>query len=66
MRNAIRLTLAGLLVMGAMADALAQTRGRVQTRSQVAPPPPPSSGTYGLPDCSQRPFARDCDRRGTW
>jgi hypothetical protein len=63
MRNALRFTLAGLLVMWAVADAMAQTRGRAQPRTQVAPP---SAGTYGLPDCSQRPFARDCDRRGTW
>ena len=63
MRIALKLTLAGLLVTWAVADAMAQTRGRVQPRSQAAPPP---TGTYGLPDCSQRPFARDCDRRGTW
>lgn len=63
MRNALRLILAGLLVMWAMADAMAQTRSRAQTRSQAATPP---VGTSGLPDCSQRPFARDCDRRGTW
>jgi hypothetical protein len=67
MRIALRLTLAGLMILGVLADSMAQTRGRPQPRSQAAPPATGSYyGTYGLSDCSQRPFARDCDKRGTW
>ncbi len=64
MRTALRLILAGLLVALAVADALAQTRGQGRSRTQA--PAVSGGNTYGLPDCSQRPFARDCDRRGTW
>jgi len=64
MRNVVTLAVAGLVLAVAVADALAQQR-----RTQTRPPAPPAStvtNPYGLPDCSQRPFARDCDRRGTW
>ncbi|HWV44393.1 hypothetical protein [Pseudorhodoplanes sp.] len=64
MRIALKLVLAGLLVAGALADAMAQTRKRPQARTQA--PAASTINPSGLPDCSQRPFARDCDRRGTW
>ena len=64
MRNVVTLAVAGIMLGVAVADAMAQQRRTQQTR----PPAPASTVTnpYGLPDCSQRPFARDCDRRGTW
>jgi hypothetical protein len=44
---------------------MAQVRGGAN--SQRAPSAPSSAeNPYGLANCSQRPFARDCDRRGTW
>ena len=65
MRNALRLVLAVLLLAAAVTDAMAQAKGR--TKPQRAPAAqPPAGNSYGLPDCSQRPFARECDRRGTW
>jgi hypothetical protein len=65
MRNALSIALAGLLIMSAVASAMAQTRGRaVQPRTTQGTYSP--ANPYGLSDCSQRPFARDCDRRGTW
>jgi hypothetical protein len=67
MLHILRIAVAGLLVASVATGALAQTRGTASKRSQAAPPAVPSSGNpYGLSNCSERPFARDCDRRGTW
>lgn len=64
MRNILSIALAGLVIMSAASSAMAQTRGT------ASPQRPPStyapSNPYGLANCSERPFARDCDRRGTW
>ena len=63
----LRIAVAGLLVASVVTGALAQTRGTAKKRPQVAPPAAPSaSNPYGLSNCAERPFARDCDRRGTW
>jgi hypothetical protein len=65
MRNALTIAIAGMLILTPVGAAMAQVRGGAKPqRSQAAPPP--VTNPSGLPDCSQRPFARDCDRRGTW
>ena len=69
MLNMLRIAVAGLLVASLVTGALAQTRGTAKKRAQAAPPAAPASSSanpYGLSNCSERPFARDCDRRGTW
>lgn len=64
MQNALIIAIAGMLILTPVGTAMAQARGGAKPqRTQTAPPP---AAPYGLPDCSQRPFARDCDRRGTW
>jgi hypothetical protein len=62
----LRIAVAGLFVAAVVTGALAQTRGSAKKRSPAAPPATSSSNPYGLANCSERPFARDCDRRGTW
>ena len=54
----------GLLILSAIAEAAAQARSGIRQRSQISTPSP--ANPYGLSNCSERPFARDCDRRGTW
>jgi len=69
MLNILRIAVAFVLVASVVTGALAQTRGTVKKRPQAAPATVPSSSSanpYGLSNCSERPFARDCDRRGTW
>ena len=65
MLNTLRIALAGLLVASMVTGTLAQTRGTAKKRTQAAPASS-SANPYGLSNCSERPFARDCDRRGTW
>lgn len=63
----LRIAAAGLLVASVVTGAIAQTRGTAKKRPQPAPPAASStSNPYGLSNCAERPFARDCDRRGTW
>jgi hypothetical protein len=69
MLQLLRIVIAGLLIGAVVTGALAQTRGTAKKRTQTAPPATSSSSAsnpYGLANCSERPFARDCDRRGTW
>ena len=68
MLHLLRIALAGLLVASVVTGALAQTRGTAKKRPPAAPPATSSApaNPYGLSNCSERPFARDCDRRGTW
>ncbi len=68
MLQMLRVAIAGLLVATVVTGALAQTRGTAKKRTQAAPPVATSSSSnpYGLSNCAERPFARDCDRRGTW
>ncbi|MGE3988205.1 hypothetical protein [Pseudorhodoplanes sp.] len=67
MRNILRLAAAGLLMASVATAALAQSRGSTKKRPPAAPAAAASpSNPYGLANCSERPFARDCDRRGTW
>jgi hypothetical protein len=65
MLNTLRIAIAGMLIMSAATMATAQVRGgSTPPRPQAAPP---STGNpYGLSNCSERPFARECDRRGMW
>ncbi len=66
MRTILSLGVAGLVIVATVDIAAAQTRGRSgaqqRTQAPVATPPNP----YGLSNCAERPFARECDRRGTW
>jgi hypothetical protein len=67
MRVLLGIALATLTLLWAADVATAQTRKRVapqqpRTQAPVSPPANP----YGLSNCADRPFARDCDRRGTW
>jgi hypothetical protein len=69
MLNILRIAVASVLVASVVTGALAQTRGTAKKRPKAAPVTIPSSSSanpYGLSNCSERPFARDCDRRGTW
>ena len=60
MRNILRIAIAGMLIVSTVAGATAQVRGGANSQRAAVGNP------NGLADCSQRPFARDCDRRGTW
>jgi hypothetical protein len=62
----LRIAVAGLLAATVVTGALAQTRGTAKKRPQAAPATSAPANPYGLSNCAQRPFARDCDRRGTW
>lgn len=67
MRTSLGIAIAGLFFASAVDFAEAQTRGRSggqQQRTQVPVSTP--ANPYGLSNCADRPFARDCDRRGTW
>jgi hypothetical protein len=67
MLHMLRIAVAGLLAASVVTGALAQTRGTAKKRPQAAPPATSSpANPYGLSNCAERPFARDCDRRGTW
>lgn len=67
MVHALRISIASLLFASIVTGALAQTRGTTKKRPQAAPPSTAApANPYGLSSCSDRPFARDCDRRGTW
>jgi hypothetical protein len=67
MRTFLSIAIAGLFLVSALDLAAAQTRGRpaVQQPRTQAPTSTPTN-PYGLSNCAERPFARDCDRRGTW
>jgi hypothetical protein len=67
MRTFLSVAVAGLFLASAMDFAAAQTRGR-QGAQKPRPQAPVSTpaNPYGLSSCADRPFARDCDRRGTW
>jgi len=67
MRTFLTLAVAGLFLAPAVDFAAAQTRRPTATppRAQQAPVTTPSN-PYGLSNCAERPFARECDRRGTW
>ncbi len=62
MRSILIIVAASVLVVSAAASATAQVRGSANSQRAASP----ATNPYGLSDCSQRPFARDCDRRGTW
>jgi hypothetical protein len=64
MRNLLTLAVAGMLIASAIAEAAAQTRSGTRQRTQASTPAP--ANPYGLSNCAERPFARECDRRGTW
>ena len=64
MRNLLKLVVAGMLVVTAIAEAAAQTRSGTRQRTQTSTTTP--ANPYGLSNCAERPFARDCDRRGIW
>ena len=54
-----------------LANAASKSRAPcapIPSFSALMNPPPVSTpaNPYGLSDCANRPFARDCDRRGTW
>lgn len=68
MRNLLTLAVAGMLIVSAIAEAAAQTRSgtRPRTQTPTSTPTPTPANPYGLANCAERPFARDCDRRGTW
>jgi hypothetical protein len=67
MVHALRLSIASLLFASIVTGALAQTRGPAKKRPQAAPPATAApANPYGLSNCAERPFARECDRRGTW
>lgn len=67
MLHMLRIAVAGLLAASVVTSALAQTRGTAKKRPPAAPPVTSSpANPYGLSNCADRPFARDCDRRGTW
>lgn len=68
MRTFLSLTAAALLLASAADFAAAQTRGRsgAQQQQRTQAPVSTPANPYGLSDCANRPFARDCDRRGTW
>jgi hypothetical protein len=68
MRTILRFAVAGLVVAMAIDDAVAQTRRGTAAQQQRTRQPPVSTSAnpYGLSSCADRPFARDCDRRGTW
>lgn len=75
MRTLSTLLIAGLLVASAVSDATAQTSQRRQQGAVRTQPAPngitdpygerPYNPDIGIP-CSERPFARDCDKRGFW
>ena len=66
MRNLLKLAVAGMLIVSAIAEAAAQTRSGTRPRTQTPTTTPAPANPYGLSNCAERPFARDCDRRGTW
>lgn len=66
MRTILAIAAAGLLLFSAAADAAAQARTGSRARTQTAPATSTAGNPYGLSSCADRPFARDCDRRGTW
>lgn len=67
MLQMLRIAVTGLLAASMVTGALAQTRGTTKKRPQAAPPATSApANPYGLSNCAERPFARDCDRRGTW
>jgi hypothetical protein len=61
MRTILSIAVAGLVIATAIDIAAAQSRRGTATQQQTQTRTP-----SGLPPCSERPFARDCDRRGTW
>jgi hypothetical protein len=61
MRTILTLAVAGLAIVTAIDIAAAQSRRGAAAQQQTR-----TSYPSGLPPCSERPFARDCDRRGTW
>lgn len=62
MRIILKLAVAAVAVVTALDAADAQTR----RSGAAAKPQTQTQNPSGLPPCSERPFARDCDRRGTW
>lgn len=80
MHNAFGLALAAILIASSTAGAMAATRHANQAghrystyRPGTVPVVPYGArGAFGAVaptiggDCSQRPFARDCDKRGPW
>lgn len=61
MRSILSVAIAGLMIVAAADIATAQTRRGKATQQQTQ-----TGNPSGLAPCSERPFARDCDRRGTW
>lgn len=79
MRTAIGFAIATALVVSSATGALAATRNHSGHRYEaprqgaVRVLPYDARGAFGAvtapsygQDCSQRPFARDCDKRGPW
>jgi hypothetical protein len=67
MRIILSIAVAGLFLASAVDFAAAQTRGRAAAQQQRTQAPVSTPvNPYGLSGCAERPFARDCDRRGTW
>jgi hypothetical protein len=66
MRTILCVAVAGLFLAVAVDFAAAQTRGRAGVQQRTPPSTSTPANPYGLSNCAERPFARDCDRRGSW
>lgn len=65
MRTMLTLAVVGLAITATIDISAAQTR-RGDAATQQTRPQTRTAPASGLAPCSERPFARDCDRRGTW